>query len=145
MSTVKQPSGARTAVTVANLNTLASGAYATSNTVNNAVNQPLDLFVEIMVTPGTVAGNKQAVLFALASLDGVNWQTGANAADETDMTFIGSLPLNTNATKQTKIYSVASAYGGPLPPYVQFVVKNDSGVAFSAASISVAEVSSTVT
>jgi hypothetical protein len=144
MANVKQAIGARTAVTVGGLATLANGAYATSNAANNTANQPLDLLVELSITPGTVAGNKQALLFALASLDGANYQTGANATDEGDMTFVGALPLNSNAAAQTKVFSTAAAFGGVLPPYVKYVVKNDSGAAFTAGTINTAEVSATV-
>lgn len=141
MSTFKQVVGTPNAITVTGLATLASATYATSNATNNTTNQPLDLLVELAVTPGTVAGNKQAVLFALGSLDGTNYQTGANATDEADMTLIGVLPLNSNATAQRRAFSVASAFGGVLPPYTKFVVKNDSGAAFTAGTLTVAEVS----
>lgn len=144
MATVKQVVGAKVAVAASGLSTLASAAYVTSSTVNNTTNQPVDLLVELTVTPGTVSANKQALLFGLASLDGTNFQTGANANDELGMTFLGSLPLNSNATSQTKPFSVAAAYGGVLPPYNRFVVKNESGAAFSTASLSVAEISVTV-
>lgn len=144
MATVKQVVGTRTALTSSALPTLASGAYATSAAKDNTVNQPTDLLVELSVTPGSVSGNKQAVLFALGSLDNVNFQTGANSTDENDMTFIGTLPLNSASTKQTRIFSgVAAAFGGSLPPYIEFVVKNDSGAAFTAGTINTAEVSLT--
>lgn len=145
MANVKQPVGARTALSATGLSTLASGAYATSAALNNTTNQPLDDLVELAVTPGATSGNKQAVLFAQASLDGVNFQTGANSTDEMDMTLIGTLPLNTGGQLQRKIFSIAAAYGGILPPYVQLVVKNDSGAAFSSAALNYAEVSTTVT
>lgn len=144
MATVKQVVGTRTALTVTGLSTLTNGSYATSNAKDNTTNQPLDVLVELSVTPGTVAGNKQALLFAIASLDNSNYQTGANSTDEADMTFIGSLPLNSSSTAQMKVFSTALAYGGSLPPYVKYVVKNDSGAAFTAGTINTAEVSATV-
>jgi hypothetical protein len=144
MATVKQVVGTRTALTNSGLATLASAAYATSAVKDNTTNQPLDVLVELSITPGTVAGNKQAVLFALASLDNSNFQTGANSTDEADMTLIGVLPLNSNTTAQTKMFSTAMAYGGALPPFVKYVVKNDSGATFSAGTINTAEVSATV-
>ena len=144
MATVKQPVGARTALTFAALPTLASATYGTSSTKDNTANQPVDLLVELSITPGAVAGNKQAVLYALASLDGTNFQTGANSTDSGDMTFIGVLPLATASSKQTKLFSVAMAYGGVLPPYMQFVVLNDSGAAFTAGTIYTSEINPTV-
>lgn len=145
MANVKQVVGARTAITTSGFATLANGAYATSNPVNNTANQPLDLLVELTAIAGTVSGNKQAVLFALGSIDGTNYQTGANSTDEAVMTFVGTLPLNTSGQGQQKPFSIAAAFGGALPPYVKFVVKNDSGSAFSNATLNYAEVSGTVT
>lgn len=145
MATVKQTVGAKTARTVSGLATLANLGYATSATVDNTSAQPSDQLVELTVTPGTVAGNKQALVFALASLDGTNFQTGANITDESGMTFLGALPLNSNATSQTKAFSVSVAFGGVLPPYLRFVVKNESGASFSSATMSTADVILTVT
>jgi hypothetical protein len=144
MATVKVTVGTRTALTASTLPTLANAAYATSAVKDNTTNRPSDLMVELNVTPGTVAGNKQAILFAQASLDNTNFQTGATAADEADLTYIGTLALATNATAQRGIFPVAVAYGGVLPTYVRFVVKNDSGVAFTAGTLFVSEVVVTV-
>lgn len=144
MATVKQPVGARTALTFTALPTLASATYGTSSAKDNTTNQPVDLLVELSITPGTVAGNKQALLYALASLDGTNFQTGANATDQAAMTFIGALPLPSASTKQTKLFGVALAYGGSLPPFQQFVVLNDSGAAFTAGTIFISEINPTV-
>jgi hypothetical protein len=96
-----------------------------------------------------VAGNKQAVLFAQAGdTAGSNLSTGPTSGttttDEPDLVYIGTLPLNTNATQQRKYFSVATAFGGVLPPHLKFVVKNDCGVAFTAAALKTAEISVTV-
>lgn len=144
MAIIKQPVGTRTALTFTALPTLGSGAFGTSSTKDNTANAPVDLLVELSITPGTVAGNKQAFLYALSSLDGTNFQTGANSTDLADMTFIGSLALASSSTKQTKLYSVALQYGGVLPPYCQFVVQNDSGAAFTAGTIFISEINPTV-
>lgn len=148
MATVKQVCGTRTSLTVTGLSTLASATYVASNEIDNTTNQPVDLLVELAVTPGTVSGNKQAVLFAIASLDGTNYQTGPTSGttttDEPDLTYIGILPLNTNSTAQRKIFSIAAAFGGKLPPKMKLVVKNDSGAAFSAGTIYTSEVSLTI-
>lgn len=144
MATVKQPVSTRTALTFTALPTLGSGVYGRSSTKDNTANQPVDLLVELSVTPGTVSGNKQALLYGLASLDGTNFQTGANANDNSVMTLIGALPLPSAAVKQTKMFSVALAYGGVLPPYQDFVVFNDSGAAFSAGTLFISEINPTV-
>lgn len=144
MATVKQTVGTKTGRAASGLSTLATGTYATSASIDNTATQPSDLIVELTATPGTVSGNKQALVFALASLDGTNFQTGANTVDESVMTFLGSLPLNSNATSQTKAFSVAIAFGGVLPPYVRLVVKNETGAAFSNAALSTSDVILTV-
>lgn len=145
MASVKQVVGAKAALAVAGLPTLASGSYAMSATKSNTLNQPSDLMLELTLTAGAaVSGNKQAVVFAQASLDGTSFQTGANAADEAVMTRLGSLQLPTGGGMQTGYFTVAAAYGGVLPPNTRFVVKNDSGAAFTDGSLSVAEVSLTV-
>lgn len=144
MATVKQTVGTRTALTFTGLPNLANGAYATSSAKDNTTNQPLDLIVELSITPGTVAGNKQALLFCLGSLDNINYQSGANNTDAGDMTFIGALPLASSSTKQTKLFTVALQYGGALPPFQQFVVMNDSGAAFTNGTLFISEVSATV-
>jgi hypothetical protein len=148
MSTVKQIVGTRTSLTVTGLSTLASATYVQSNDYDCTTNQPLDLLVELAATPGTVSGNKQAVLFATASLDGTNYSTGPTSGttttDEADLVYLGTLPLNTNATLQRKLFSVAAAFGGVLPAHVKFVVKNDSGAAFTTGTIFTSEISATV-
>lgn len=152
MSTIKQVVGSLATVSFSgtNLSTLANGTYVQSNvTTDVTTNQPLDLLVEFSVTAGTVSGNKQAILFAQASVDNSAFQTGPTSGttttDESSLQYIGSLPLTTSSTLQRKFFSVAAAYGGVLPPYLRFVVKNDSGAAFTTGTVKVAEVSSTVT
>lgn len=144
MATVKQIVGSKAAITIT-LASAASTSYTTSSAVkDNTTNQPLDLFVELTITPGTVSGNKQAILYALSSLDNSVFETGANSTDNGVMTFLGVLPLPSSSTAQTKLFTVASRYGGSLPPYQKFVVYNDSGATFTSGSINVSEVSSTV-
>ena len=144
MATVKQPVGARTALSFSALPTLTSGTYGISSTKDNTANAPVDLLVELAVTPGTVAGNKQAVLYALASLDGTNFQTGANATDSAVMRWIGTLQLPSSSVTQRDFFPVALQYGGNLPPFLKFVVLNDSGATFTAGTIFISEINPTV-
>jgi len=144
MATVKQPVGSRTALAFTGLPTLASSAYGTSSAKDNTANWPVDLLVELSITPGAVSGNKQAVLYCLASLDGASFQTGSNATDSTVMTLIGVLPLPSNGVKQTKHFGVAMAYGGVLPPFEKFVVLNESGAAFADGTLFISEINPTV-
>lgn len=149
MATVKQIVGAKTALTSASLATLAASTYCVSSTYDNTVNQPLDLMVEVTVaTTNTPSGDKQVVVFAQASYDNTNWQTGptsgTTATDEPLLTYLGVVPIQTASVTEIKSFSVAQAYGGVLPPYVRIVVKNDLGVALTSGSLATAEVSATV-
>lgn len=149
MATVKQPVAPVTALNVTGLSTLAAGTYAVSDTYNNTTNQPLELLVELDVTPnGTTTGNQQAVIFAQASLDNVKWQTGPTSGtvttDEGVLKFVAALPLKTASGNQVDAFAVSPAFSYVLPPYTRFVIKNDCGVPFSRGVLRVQEVSGTV-
>jgi hypothetical protein len=150
MATVKQVVGARTALTTSALNSLASATFVSAGSLTHNTNQPLDVLLEVTATPGTVSGNKQLLVYAKASLDGSNQttgpETGTAVTDEPNLYFVGALPLNTNSTTQTKVFSLAAAYGGVLPYASKIIVKNDSGAALNASGGSVyySEISATV-
>jgi hypothetical protein len=139
MTTAKLNQGTRTQLSgaAAALNSLASATYVVLGTIthNASGKTPLDCLVELAATSGTVSGNKQLVLFAQPSLDGTNFGTGPTSGttttDEPDLVFIGALPLNSNATLQRKIFSLASAFGGVLPYATKLIAKNDSGAALA--------------
>jgi hypothetical protein len=123
---------------VSGLNSLASATYVALTaldlrTITTTSQMPIDLLVELTITPGTVSGNKQAVLFCQVSLNNSVFTTGPTSGttttDQPDLFYIGSLPLNTNSTQQVKVYSVLAAIGF-IPPAIKIVVLNDSGAAF---------------
>ena len=150
MATVKQVVGSRTSLTTSALDSLASATFVSAGTITHNTNQPLDVMVEVTATPGTVSGNKQLVVFAKISLDGTNFtsgpESGTTTTDEPDLFFVGTVPLNTNSTAQTKTFSLAAALGGVLPYASKIIVKNDSGAALNASGGSVyySEISATV-
>lgn len=148
MATVKQVVAAKAALTVTGLGTLANATYAVSAVKDNTANQPLDLLVELSVTVGTVATPFAAYLFAKSSLDntlyGSGPETGTVTIDEVDLVFIGTVPANTSTATHTKTFSVATAFGGDLPPYLKFVVKNSTGAALTAGTLNTSEISATV-
>lgn len=133
--------GTRTALTTTALDSLASATYVSAGTINHSTNDPLDVLVEVKATPGTVAGNKQLVVFAQGSLDGTNFESGpvsgTTATDEPNLTFVGTVPCNTNATAQTGIFSLAAAFQGTLPLQTKIIIKNDTGAALAATGHSV--------
>lgn len=149
MAVIKQVAGTRTALTVTGLATLAAATYVVSGAYVAATNGPLDLMVEVTAaTTNVPAGNKQVVVFAQASYDSTNYQTGptsgSSATDESLLTYLGVLAVTTAGLTATKSFSVASQYGGVLPPYVRIILKNDLGVALTSGSVATSEISATV-
>lgn len=134
MATITVGAGSRTSLTTSALNSLASATYVSAGVIDVSAVDPLDVVVEVEATPGTVAGNKQLVVFARVSMNGTNYSTGpvsgTTATDEPNLKFLGTVPLNTNATLQRNALSVVSALGY-VPPYMEIVVKNDSGAALA--------------
>jgi hypothetical protein len=133
MATISQTIGSRTAWTIT-LNSLANVTYVAATTVDMGATTPVDTIIEVEITPGTVAGNKQALVFLIASLDNTNFSTGPTSGttvtDQPNLYLLGALPLLTNATLQRKQFSVAAALGW-CPRYQKLVVFNDSGAAFA--------------
>lgn len=140
MSTAKLVQTSRTQLSgaAAALNSLANGTFVVLGTITHQSSGkvPLDCIVELAVTPGTVSGNKQIILYAQVSLDGTNFSTGPTSGttttDEPNLIPIGRIPLNTNSTLQRLAFSLAAAYlGGTLPYATKLIAKNDSGAALS--------------
>lgn len=135
MAVITAIAGTRTTLTTIALNSLAASTYVSAGTINVTAIDPIDTVVEVEATPGTVAGNKQLVVFVQVSFDNINFSTGpesgTTATDEPNLRFLGSLPLNTNSTLQRGAFSVMSALGY-VPPYFKVIVKNDSGAALAA-------------
>lgn len=134
MATITVAPGTRTTLTTTALNSLASATYVSAGTIDASSIDPLDVVIEVEATPGTVAGNKQLVVFLRVSMDGTNFSSGptsgGTATDEANLKFIGTVPLNTNDALQRNALSIMSALGF-IPPHFDVVVKNDSGAAFA--------------
>jgi hypothetical protein len=145
MATIKSAVQAVSTVTPAALPTLLSTNYCMTATINHATNKPLDVEIDVTATATSPTGNKQVVIFAKGSIDGTNFGSGpetgvVNAADEANLHYVGSLPMNTSAVAQRKIFSLAAAYGGTLPLASKLVFKNDCGATLTAAAVQIAEV-----
>jgi len=138
MATAKLIYGTRTALTTTALNSLASGTYVSAGTITfiSSNKVPLTSKLEVNVTPGTVSSNKQVLVFARASVDNTDYTTGPTSGttttDEPNLIFVGAIPCNTNSTLQRAQFDLAQVFGGVLPPYVQIVVKNETGAALAA-------------
>ena len=144
MATIKSEVQAASTLTVSGLSTLASATYVVGPTINHATNDPLDVLVTVScTTTNTPTGNKQVVVFAKASIDGSTFgsgpESGTSTTNEADLHYVGSLPMNDSNAHQ-KVFSLAAAYGGVLPAASKLVLKNDLGVALTAAEVKIAEV-----
>jgi len=148
MSIITAVQGAKNALTVSGLSSLASSTYAVSNAYNAAVNNPLDVIIEVdLATSNTPSGNKQVAVFAKASLDGSAFQSGpesgTSTTDEADLTFVGSVPVGSATTSHSKVFSLFNAFGF-IPKQFKIVLKNDLGVSLTAGSVYTAEITGAV-
>lgn len=131
--------GTRTAFTIT-LNSLANVTYVAGTAVDfhnfftSPDRAPLDIILELELTPGTVGGNKQAWLFGQISMDGSNYSTGPTSGttntDEPNLYRIGRLPLATNSTLQRRAFSMLERIGF-IPYSFKPIVLNDSGAALA--------------
>jgi hypothetical protein len=126
--------GTRTALATA-ANSLADQTYLVLGTVTRSSDYVNDVLVEVGLTPGTVAGNKRAVLFCKTSVDGTNFtsgpESGTTATDEPNLYTLGIIPLNSNATAQRQVFSIVNALGF-VPKAAKLILRNDSGAALAA-------------
>lgn len=133
--------GARTELTTSALDSLGSATYVSAGTINHTANDPIDVLLDVVVTPGTVSSNKQVLIFAKSSLDGTNFssgpESGTTATDEPNLTLVGALPCLTNSAARRGIFSLAAAFGGVLPQYTKIIIKNETGAALASTGHSV--------
>lgn len=134
MTTITAISGTRTSLTATALNSLGSVTYGVSSALDVSASDPLDVIIEVELTPGTVSSYKQARVFLKVSTDNSNFSTGPESGttvtDEGVLYPLGVVPLTTNSTLQRRMFSVASALGW-VPPYMKVVVFNESGAALA--------------
>lgn len=124
------------------LASLAASATAgrESTVVSNLVTLYDDVLVTVFFETGTVAGNKQVLLWAYGTVnDGTNYTesvTGADAAftrkDPTLLRPVAVIPAVTSAFVHVAgPFSIARAFGGVLPAKWGIVFNNDTGAALS--------------
>jgi hypothetical protein len=136
MAAITLVTGAIQALTTTALDALGNVTYVSAGILAHTTNDPLDVLLQVKVTPGTISGNKQVVVFAQGSLDGTDFESGPTSGtttvDEPNLTFIGTIPCNTNSVAQIGVFSLAPAFGGSLPAQTRIIIKNDSGAALAA-------------
>lgn len=121
--------GTATALTIT-LNSVSSGALTSASNaidVAGATGPVTDVLVELTLGSAVWAGNKQAIVYVVSSVDGTNF---GDAANEDNLIRIGTLNLPSTAAFRSQAFSIAAAYR-VLPPQCKIVVKNDAGVAFA--------------
>lgn len=143
MAFIKQHIGAKSALNVTGLSTLANGTFAVSDAYNCSVNDPTDIIVEAAIaTTNTPASNRQMLIYVKASLDGTNYQsgpeTGTTTTNETDLTYLGTIFISDATTIHRRTFSLRQALGY-VPPYFKLVFKNEAGVAMTSGSVSISE------
>lgn len=127
------------------LTSLASSATGgrESATVDNTTDLFLDVLVWMKAKPqnsGSIANDKAIYVYAWGSLNNTDFPdavTGADAAitlnDPTQLRLIGVLNVAAiNVSYSSEPLSLASAFGGVVPPYWGLVIRNYCGTALSA-------------
>lgn len=112
------------------LNGLTNGSWVSLGVLDFSSGEYFDCALHIKVNPnGTVASNKQVLIFGRASLDGTNFAAASiDTNHEPAFRLLGSIPCPVNSTAElSQALSVAAAYNW-LPPKVEILAKNEAGV-----------------
>jgi hypothetical protein len=123
MAEVKNLYGTTTAMTATGLATLADNGSVTSAAVDNTTDLFLDALVELVVATGAAATATGYIeIYAKGSVDNTDYD------DDNNDKWLGTLSLVTaGAATRKRIVSVASGFGGAMPPYWQIRIRNLSG------------------
>jgi hypothetical protein len=120
-----------TALTVTGIGTLANGSSAISATVDNTTTLFLDAKVEILFATASGATATGTVeLWAKESLDNTDFDDDPN-----DKLVAVCVLAAAGVQSRKRVCSIASVFGGTLPPYWQIRVRNATGGAFTSASM----------
>lgn len=132
MAEIKFLYGTATTLTVTGLATLANATSATSATVTNTTTSQLDALAEVVVTTASGATATGIVeIWAKGSIDGTDFD------DDSNDKWIGSIAMAAAGIQTRKrIVSVAAGFNGTMPPYWQIRIRNATGGAFTAGTVS---------
>lgn len=152
MATTKTTYGTNTSFTVTNLHSLANSSTTAwqSSSVDNTTDRWDDAIVQIVLAFSSTApaNSKCAFVFAYGSVNGSTFPEPLSGSQGTvtvpDVTanaqafrLIGTIPYNTTgATVESSPFSIASAFGGVLPPAWGIVIVNYSGAALASSGSS---------
>lgn len=121
MATLKPLYGTKTSITIS-LNSLANGAVATSNAIDNSTNLFQDFLIEVVIS-GTAAANAWLDVRLLSSEDNTNFGTWESGIP------LGTIDLS--ASPQTAYFSLLNVLF-QAPKYFKIAIKNNSGNALAA-------------
>ena len=112
---------------VTGFNSLAGGSYVASDAVDNQSDLFIDVMVEVVVADMAESTNCQVVVYAIDSVDGTNFSTYTAAPQ--NMRLLGVVPMTSGSTGpwRSAMMSLASAFGGVIPPKWKVVILNDNG------------------
>lgn len=129
MANIQPQYGTAATLTVASLATLANGSSTVSALIANT--QYLDYIFTVSVTTGAGALATGIVeCYAQGSSDGSLFD------DATNDKWIGSIVLSAaGAQTRMRTMTIASAFGGTVPPQFQLRFKNSTGAALTASSV----------
>lgn len=130
MAEVKLLYGTGTSLTVTGIGTLANGSSAISATVDNTTNLFMDVKVELVFATASGATATGTVeIWAKESIDNTDFDDDPNDK-------LAAVCVLAAAGVQTRkrVVSLASVFGGTIPPYWQVRIRNATGAAFTSAS-----------
>lgn len=120
-----------TSLTVTGLSSLANGADATSNVVDNSSGNFLDGVFEASIQ--TAASGTSATgyvdIFLQPSLD------NSNFPDTSNDLYLDTIQVSANSTTYKKLLSISKVLQGWLPPYFKLRFHNATGGALTAGSV----------
>ena len=122
--------GATTTLTVTGLGTLANGSSATSATVDNTTSLFIDVKVELVFATAAGAVSTGTVeIWAKESIDNTDFDDDSN-----DKLVAVCVLAAAGVQTRKRLVSLASVFGGTVPPYWQLRVRNATGAALTSAS-----------
>lgn len=147
MSDIKAKYGTSNQAITITLNGLADDGYRASTAIDNSSNLFLDALVQlqIKVTAGAPAGDKNVLVYAYGTTDGGTIYSGAASGTDAayggvagqlinNCPFLGIVTVDAqNELFESDVFSVASAFGGVLPQKWGIIVMNQTGQALGAA------------
>lgn len=121
MANIQPQYGTATTLTVSNLTNLANGGNAISALVGNT--QYLDYIITISITTQASAVSTGIVeCYVQGTADGSLFDDAVNDK------WIGSIAMSgTGAQTRVKTMTIASAFGGSVPPQWQLRIRNNTG------------------